>query len=392
MIDFEYCAPTKILFGRGMESRAGEQVKAAGGTKALIHYGGKSAQASGLLDRVCNSVREAGLEYVLLGGVEPNPRISLARKGVELCRKEQVDFLLAVGGGSVVDSAKAIGFGLANQCDPWEIYQRETVPEACTPIGVILTIAAAGSEMSDSSVLTNEDGWLKRGFNSPLCRSRFSILNPELTFTLPPFQTACGCVDILMHTMERYFTIVENVELTDRLSEGLMKTVLRNTPIVLAKPDDYDARAEIMWAGSLSHNGLMSTGRTMDFATHQLEHELSGMFDVAHGAGLSALWGSWARYVLPAGVGRFAQFAVNVMGCPMDFLHPIKTALAGVEAMEAFYRSIGMPARIKELGIELTPEQIQELAHKCSFFGKREIGNFQKLNEQDMMEIYRMAQ
>lgn len=303
-----------------------------------------------------------------------------------------MDFLLAVGGGSVADSAKAIGFGLANQCDPWEIYQRETVPEACTPIGVILTIAAAGSEMSDSSVLTNEDGWLKRGFNSPLCRSRFSILNPELTFTLPPFQTACGCVDILMHTMERYFTIVENVELTDRLSEGLMKTVLRNTPIVLAKPDDYDARAEIMWAGSLSHNGLMSTGRTMDFATHQLEHELSGMFDVAHGAGLSALWGSWARYVLPTGVGRFAQFAVNVMGCPMDFLHPIKTALAGVEAMEAFYRSIGMPTRIKELGIELTPEQIQELAHKCSFFGKREIGNFQKLNEQDMMEIYRMAQ
>lgn len=391
MLNFEYYTPTKVIFGKETEKEVGKEIKEFGCKKVLVHYGSESAKKSGLLDKVFDSLKAEDIDFVSLGGVVPNPRISKVYEGVELCRKENVDFILAVGGGSVIDSAKAIGYGLANNCDAWKIYTREVIPKSCTPVGVILTIAAAGSEMSNSSVITNEDGWLKRGANYDLCRPKFAIMNPELTYTLPKYQTSCGSTDILMHTMERYFTQVSNVELTDRMSEGLMKTVINNTLILMREPENYDARAEVMWAGSLSHNGLTGTGRMPDFATHQLEHELGGMFDVAHGAGLAALWGSWARYVYKANVSKFTQFAVNVLGCDMDFQNPENTALAGIEKMEEFYRKIEMPTSIKEMGIEVTDEQIEEMAYKCSFFDKRKIGQFVKLNKQDMIEIYKMA-
>ncbi len=391
MKNFSYYTPTRVVFGKGAELQTGELIKAQGAKKALIHYGGGSVKRTGLLDRICQSLDEAGVEYVLLGGVVPNPRMSKVYEGIELCRREGVDFLLPVGGGSVIDSAKAIGYGLCYDGDVWDFYAKKAVPKACAPIGAVLTLSAAGSEMSDSSVLTNEDGWLKRGCNSDLCRCRFAVMNPELTYTLPPYQTACGATDILMHTMERYFTREPDTSLTDALAEGLMRTVIESARTALRDPQNYDARAQIMWAGSLSHNGLTGCGTVGDWASHQLEHELGGMFDVAHGAGLAAIWGSWARYVYKEDPARFAQFAVNVLGCKNDFADPRRTALRGIEAMEDFYRSIGMPTNLRELGVEPTEEQFRELAYKCSFQNTRTIGGFKVLNIDDIEAIYRMA-
>jgi alcohol dehydrogenase YqhD (iron-dependent ADH family) len=357
----------------------------------LVHFGGSSAKKSGLLDRVFDSLTISGIDYVTLGGVIPNPRLSKVYEGIELCKKENVDFILAVGGGSVIDSAKAIGYGMVNDCDVWNLYEGKAQATGCLPVGVILTISAAGSEMSNSSVITKEEGWLKRGCNTEYARCKFAIMNPELTYTLPPYQTESGCTDILMHTMERYFTMERSMEVTDSISEGLMRTVIRNAKILMAEPQSYDARAEIMWAGSLSHNGLTGCGSVGDWACHQLEHELDGMFDVAHGAGLSAVWGSWARYVYKTNVMRFVQFAVNVLGVSNDFNDHEMTALEGIKAMEDFYRSIGMPSSIRELGVELTDEQIHELSYKCSFKNTRTIGNFQILNIEDIKKIYTMA-
>ena len=392
MENFEYYAPTRVVFGKDSEEQAGELVKEYGATKVLIHYGGKSARESGLLDRICQSLTRAGVPYVTLGGVVPNPRISLVREGIRLCKKEGVDFLLAVGGGSVIDSAKAIGYGLYNDCDPWLFYARKAQARGCTPIGAILTIAAAGSEMSNSSVLTNEDGWLKRGYSTNYARCKFAVMNPELTYTLPPYQTACGCADILMHTMERYFSHAPHTELTDGICEALLRTVIRNAQILMKEPLDYHARAEVMWAGSLSHNGLTGCGTTGDWATHQIEHELGGMFDVAHGAGLAAVWGSWARYVYLEGPEKFAQFAVNVMGIPKESCASTEElALAGICAMEDFYRSIGMPTSLKELGVQPTDAQMKEMAEKCVFFGARTVGGFRVLHAEDVEKIYHMA-
>ena len=313
-------------------------------------------------------------------------------EGIELCKKEKVDFILAVGGGSVIDSAKAIGYGIANDCDVWDLFTGTQIPTGCLPIGVILTIAAAGSEMSNSCVITKEEGWLKRACNTDYGRCKFAIMNPELTFSLPQYQTQSGCADILMHTMERYFGTGKTMELTDGFSEVLMKTVIRNAKILIKDPSNYDARAEIMWAGSISHNGLTGCGTTGgDWAPHQLEHELGGMFDVTHGAGLAAVWGSWARYVYKTSESRFAQFAVNVLGVPNNFNDTNKTALEGIKVMEDFYRSIGMPISIRELGVEATDEQIHELAYKCSFQNTRTIGRFQILKMEDMEEIFKMA-
>ncbi|HEX9025404.1 MAG TPA: iron-containing alcohol dehydrogenase [Clostridium sp.] len=391
MENFEFYAPTRVVFGKDAEAQVGALVKAQNCKKVLVHFGGSSAKKSGLLDKVFESIKNAGISYVSLGGVVPNPRLSKVYEGIELCKKEGVDFILAVGGGSVIDSAKAIGYGMANDCDVWDIYSKKVEAIGCLPVGVILTIAAAGSEMSNSSVITNEDGWLKRGCNTEYARCKFAIMNPELTYTLPKYQTASGCTDILMHTMERYFTKVKSIELTDRISEGLMKTVINNVKILMKNPKNYDARAEVMWAGSLSHNDLTGCGSVGDWSCHQLEHELGGMFDVAHGAGLAAVWGSWARYVYKTDVTRFAQFAVNVMGVSNDFRAPEKVALEGIEAMENLYYSIDMPTSISELGIELTDEQIDELAYKCSFMNTRSIGSFQKLNMEDIKKIYTMA-
>ena len=391
MTNFEYYTPTRVVFGKGSEKKTGELVKEYGATKVLIHYGGESAKRSGLLDRICVSLDEAGVSYVLLGGVVPNPRLSLVHTGMELVRKEGADFLLAVGGGSVIDSAKAIGYGVYNDCDPWLFYSKQAQAKGCLPVAAVLTIAAAGSEMSDSSVITNEDGWLKRGYSSNYCRCKFAVMNPELTYTLPPYQTASGCVDIMMHTMERYFTHETHTELTDGICEALLRTVMHNAKILKENPSDYDARAEVMWAGSLSHNGLTGCGTVGDWASHQIEHELGGMFDVAHGAGLSAIWGSWARYVYEENIDRFAQFAVRVMGVPQTDGSAKDLAQKGICAMEDFYRSIDMPTSLAALGIRPSDAQIQELAEKCVFFGKRTIGNFKVLNGEDVAKIYQRA-
>ncbi|WP_315068838.1 iron-containing alcohol dehydrogenase [uncultured Clostridium sp.] len=391
MENFEFYTPTKVVFGKGTEMQVGALVKAQNCKKVLVHFGGNSAKKSGLLDRVFESLKREDIDYISLGGVVPNPRLSKVYEGIELCKKEGVDFILAVGGGSVIDSAKAIGYGMANDCDVWDIYTRKAEVAGCLPIGAILTISAAGSEMSDSSVITNEDGWLKRGFNSNYSRCKFAIMNPELTYTLPKYQTASGAVDILMHTMERYFTQSKSMEITDNISEGLMRTVINNAKILMTEPKNYEARAEIMWSGSLSHNGLTGCGSIGDWACHQLEHELGGMFDVAHGAGLAAVWGSWARYVYKSNVTRFAQFAVNVMGVSNDFRNPEKVALEGIKAMENFYHQIDMPTSISELGVRLTDEQIDELSYKCSFKNTRTIGSFKQLNTEDMKDIYVMA-
>ena len=391
MVNFESFTPTKVVFGKNAEEKTGELVKAQGCKKVLVHYGGQSAKKSGLLDRICASLEKEGISYVTLGGVVPNPHLSKVHEGIEVCKKEGVDFILAVGGGSVIDSGKAIGYGVANEGEVWDFYAKTRIPEACLPIGAVLTIAAAGSEMSDSSVITNEDGWLKRGCNNNLCRCRFAIMNPELTYTLPPYQTASGCVDIMMHTMERYFTREENTALTDGIGEALLRTVMESAQTLARDPENYNARAQVMWASSLSHNGLTGCGTIGDWSCHQLEHELGGMFDVAHGAGLAAVWGSWARYVYKEKPERFAQFAVNVMGVTNDFSDPEKTALEGIRKMEEFYRSIHMPTNIRELGVELTEEQVEQLAYKCSFMEKRTIGQFKVLDRNDMEEIYRMA-
>ena len=395
MNDFRLYTPTQIVFGRGAEEQAGQLIRSFGGTRVLVHYGGRSARDSGLLNRVLRCLDGAGLPHAELGGAVPNPRLSKVREGIRLCREEGVDFLLAVGGGSVIDSCKAIGYGVPREGDVWELFEGTARPAACLPIGCVLTLAAAGSEMSDSCVITNEEGWKKRGVNSDLCRLRFAALNPELTYTLPPYQTACGCTDILYHTMERYFSGPEESEPTDSMAEGLMRAVLRAAPRALEDPRDYEARACIMWAGSLSHNGLTGcgrggNGRIGDWASHQLEHELSGMFDVAHGAGLAALWGSWARYVMDAAPERFARFARNVMGTAPGG-DSREEALAGIAALENFLRSIGMPVNIRELGVELDEENIRQLACKCSFEGKRTIGSIKILDREDMEEIYRRA-
>lgn len=391
MENFEYYTPTKVVFGKGAETETGKLVKAQGCRKVLVHYGSNSAEKSGLLERIFCSLGEAGIPYVSLGGVVPNPRLSLVYKGIELCRREGVDFILAVGGGSVIDSAKAIGYGAANEGDVWDFYAKKRTADGCLPIGVVLTISAAGSEMSNSSVITNEEGWLKRGYKTDFARPRFAVMNPELTMTLPAYQTASGCVDIMMHTMERYFNQSVNMELTDGISEHLIRTVMKNALILVQEPDNYEARAEVMWAGSLSHNGLTGCGTDGgDWACHQLEHELGGMFDVAHGAGLAAVWGSWARYVADARPERFAQFAVNVMGVEPG-QDDMATALRGIEKMEDFYRAVGIPVCIKEMGIDLTEEQTRALAEKCSFFGTRTIGCVKKLDQEDMYRIYKAA-
>lgn len=391
MENFQYYTPTKIIFGRGAEEQTGQLAAEQGCEKVLVHYGGGSVVRSGLLERIYRSLDAIGISYVSLGGVVPNPRLSLVYEGIRLARKEQVDFILAVGGGSVIDSAKAIGYGVANEGDVWDFYEKRRTAKACLPIGVVLTIAAAGSEMSDSSVITKEEGWLKRGYSSNYARARFAVMNPELTMTLPKYQTASGCVDIMMHTMERYFNRSENMEMTDGISEHLLRTVMKNAKILMNEPDNYQARAEVMWAGSLSHNGLTGCGTGGgDWASHQLEHELGGMFDVAHGAGLAAVWGSWARYVMDAALERFAKFAVNVMGVEPE-AEKIKTAQKGIEAMEDFYRALNMPVCIGDMGIELAEEQMRELAEKCSHFGKRTIGCIKKLDQEDMYQIYKEA-
>ena len=392
MKDFNYYAPTRVVFGRESEARLPELVKQYGGTKVLIHYGGGSARRYGLLDKVEQMLNDAGIDFVELGGVVPNPLLSKVKEGIGLCCREGVDFILAVGGGSVIDSAKAIAYGVPYEGDVWDFWDGKAVPQACLPVGVMLTIPAAGSEMSSSCVITQDEGMLKRGVNSDLCRCKFAIMNPERTYTLPPFQTAAGATDIMMHTMERYFSKYEDALLTDAIAEALLRTVKEAVPEVLKNPEDYRYRAAIMWASSLSHNDLTECGTEKDFACHKLEHELSGLFGVTHGAGLAAIWGSWARYVMDKHLNRFVQFAVNVMGVRNDFTDPRATALRGIEAIERFFDQIGMPTSIPGLiGRQATEEEIETLVAKCSRGGRMNIGAMEVLNPADMTAIYRLA-
>lgn len=394
MDHFAIHAPTQVIFGKETESQAGKWCKYYGAHKVLVHFGGHSAKKSGLLDRVCTSLKEAGLEYVLLGGVVPNPRLAMVRQGIELCREQGVDFILAVGGGSVIDSAKGIGYGLANPGDVWDYYAKKREVTACVPLGAVLTIAAAGSEMSNCSVITNEDGMLKRGLSTDYGYCKFAIMNPELTYSLPAYQTASGCTDIILHTLERYFTApeVHQLQIIDGIAETLLRTVMRNASIALSNPENYDARAEIMWCGTLSHNETTGDRTFGDWSCHQLEHELSSMFGVAHGAGLAAVWGSWARYVYEAYPHRFAQLATNVFNIPYNYNNIPATARAGIAAMESFFHHIGMPTSINELiGRDLTEEEVKELAYKCSFMNTRTIGQFKVLTISDMENIYRAA-
>lgn len=389
MFNFSYYTPTEVCFGRGTTDQVGGLVRKYGGKKVLIHYGGGSVIRSGLLDRVKKALEDSEIPYVELGGVVPNPHISKVYEGIELCRKENVNFLLAVGGGSVIDSTKAIGYGLANEGDVWDFFEHTRTAEACMPIGTILTIAAAGSEMSNSCVITKAEAAEKRAYDDDVSRPKFAIMDPELTMTLPDYQTACGCTDILMHTEERYFTNGGNMELTDRIAEALMRTVIENARILKKDPKNYDARAEIMWAGSLAHNGLTGCGNDGgDFASHMLEHEMGGMFDVAHGAGLAAIWPSWARYVYRDCLPRFKRFALNVMGVE-DKGTDEEIALAGIAAMEEFYHAIGMPTNMRELGIQPTEEQIREMARSCVLATGGTIGSAKVLREEDMIEIYK---
>ena len=392
MKDFNFYAPTRVVFGRQSEEQLPQLVRQYGGTKVLILYGGGSARRSGLLDKVEIMLNDADIPFVELGGVVPNPLLSKVKEGIGLCCREDVDFILAVGGGSVIDSAQAIGYGVPYEGDVWDFWEGKATPESCLPIGVMLTIPAAGSEMSSSCVITRDDGLIKRGINSDLCRCRFAIMNPERTMTLPDYQTAAGATDILMHTLERYFSKYEDMTLTDALAEALMRTVIDATPEVLKHPEDYRLRAQIMWAGSLSHNDLMECGTEKDFATHKLEHELSALFDATHGAGLAALWPSWARYVMDLHLSRFVQFAVNVMGVTNDFSDPRSTALKGIAAIERFFTQIGMPTTIPALiGRPATDEEIDTLVSKCSRGGKMNIGAMEILKPADMENIYRMA-
>ena len=392
MKDFNYYAPTEVVFGKKSEEQVAALVKKYGGTKVLVHYGGKSAVKSGLLDKVCNLLKAGGVDYVSLGGVVPNPRLSLAQQGIDLCRKEGVDFILAVGGGSVIDSSKCIGYGVPYEGNVWDFYLGKATPTKMLPIACVLTIPAAGSEMSESSVITNEDGDVKLGYSNNLSRPKFAIMNPCRTFTLPPYQTAAGVTDMMMHTMERYFTKDDDMDLTTDIAEAMLRSMKDAIFAVLKNPEDYRYRAQIMWGGSLMHNGLTGCGVSDDWATHQLEHELSGMFDVTHGAGLAAVWPSWARYVMHENLSRFVRFAVNVMDVPNDFTNPEATALKGIEAMERFYHAIGMPINIKELiGKEISDQEIKEMVRKCSRDYQRTCGCLKVLQAADMETIYKMA-
>lgn len=390
MDNFTFYSPTYFVFGKEEENNAGKYIKRFGGTKVLLHYGSGSVVRSGLLDRVKNSLKEEGIEFAELGGVKPNPRSGLVYEGIELCRKEQVDFILAIGGGSAIDSAKTIAMGALYDGDFWDFYQGRPITKAL-PVGTVVTIAAAGSEGSYNSVITNENGMYKRGTASDALRPVFSIMNPALTQTLPPYQTASGITDIMAHLFERYFTTSKEVEITDRLIEALLLTVIYEAPRVIENPDNYEARANIMWAGMMAHNNSCGVGRSQDWASHSIEHELSALYDCAHGAGLAVVFPAWMTYNMNHDVSRFAQLAVRVWGCQMDFSSPENTARAGIDALRSFLKSIGMPLTLSELGAK--EEDIQTMAHKACYGDGRKgtIGGFAKLNENDVISIYRLS-
>ena len=388
MENFEFCNPTRILFGRGAEEKVGQAV-AVYSKHILLHFGGGSIKVSGLYDRVTASLTKAGVTWVELGGVQPNPRLSLVQEGVRLCKQHQLGLILAVGGGSVIDSAKAIAMGAMIDGDVWDFYLGKGAPVAALPVGTVLTIPAAGSEASTGTVITNEIGWLKRAVNSELIYPRFSILNPELAFSLPKFQVASGIADIMAHLMERYFTNVKHVSFIDRLLEATMKTLITQAPLVLGNPQDYDAWSELMWAGTIAHNNLLNTGRVGDWASHQIEHEISGIYDVTHGAGLAVVFPAWMKYVLKHDLNRFVQWSVRVWNVEMDVYNPEAVALAGIASLEAFFHSIGLGTKLADL--DVPSDRIDEMADKCTEGNTQPAGNFVLLDRNAVKKILQLA-
>ena len=389
MLNFEFYNPARIIFGKDSEKAVGKMIKDFGAKKVLLHYGGNSIKNIGLYDKVVASLQEAGISFVELGGAQPNPRLSLVRKGIELCKENDIDFILAVGGGSTIDSAKGIAAAMKNEKDIWEYYMNDPsgIKDAL-PIGVILTIPAAGSETSDSSVITNEDGDYKRAISGECLTPKFAIMNPELTFTLPPYQTACGASDIFAHLMERYFTQVKNVDFTDRLIEASMKTILINAPMALKEPENYDIRAEIMWVGTVAHNNLLNTGRKGDWGSHNIEHEISGIYDLAHGAGLSIVFPAWIRYVYKENIDKFVQFAVRVFDVQLAFDDKDRIVEEMLVRMEDWYKKMGLPTRLSHVNIG--SDRLEEMARKC-LDGRNSIGSFKELKEKDVLEILKLA-
>ena len=385
MDNFVFVNPTKMIFGKGTETRVGSEVK--GYKKVLLHYGGGSIKKSGLYERVTASLREEGVEWVELGGVKPNPLLSLVQRGIQVCRENSVDFILAVGGGSVIDSAKAIAIGVPYDGDVWDFYEGKAKTQAALPVGVVLTIAAAGSESSNGSVITRAEGQLKRPYGDTLMFPKFAILNPELTYTLPVYQTACGIADIMAHIMERYFTQTERVDFTDRLCEATLKTIITFGPRAIANPNDYEARAEVMWAGAIAHNGLLGTGRLPDWGSHNIEHEISGIYDVAHGAGLAVVFPAWMKYVYTLNIQRFVQFAVRVWDVDYAFTDPQGIAMEGIRRMESFFSSIGLPVTLNELHVPA--DRLEEMSETATRKGP--LGNFKKLYQGDVLQILNLA-
>lgn len=389
MENFDFYSPTYFAFGKGKECEVGALVKRFGGSKVLLHYGGGSVKHNGVFDSVTKSLNEAQIPYIELGGVKPNPRSGLVYEGIELCRKEKIDFILAIGGGSTIDSAKAIALGVPYEGDFWDFYRTNTPVVNALPVGTVLTIAAAGSEGSGDTVITNEENMLKWAAHGDVLRPKFSVLNPEFTCTLPAYQTACGITDIMMHVCERYFTNTADVEFTDRLCEAVLKAMIEEAPKVMNNLTDYEARANIMWAGMIAHNNIVGVGREQDWASHEIEHELSALYDCAHGAGLAVIAPAWMKFVYKHDVNRFAQFAVRVWGCDMNFAHPEITALEGISRFENFLRSIGMPVNFAELGAkeEDIPAMVRQL---CKHENER-VGNFVEIGAKEAEAIFRLA-
>lgn len=392
MQSFEFKCPTEVVFGRDAELKTADKIKDYGGSRVLLLYGGGSAVRSGLIARIEKILSGTGLPFETIGGVQPNPRLAFARQALERAKTFHADFVLAVGGGSVIDTAKAVAIGLANpEHDIWDFWTRKAQVTGSYPVGVVLTIPAAGSETSDSAVLTDEENKRKRGLNTDFNRPRFAIMNPQLTYTLPLFQLSCGITDMLMHTLERYFTVDQNNQLTDEIAEAVMRVIIRNGPVAYHKQNDYDAMSELMWCGSISHNNLTGLGNAKDFSVHQLGHELSAMFDTAHGASLSALWGSWAHYVMPSAPERFARYAENVLGVKTGTTE--EKAKAGIQLTVHFFRSLGMPTCLSELqGVGIQPDDVlHQLASNCMYGGTRTVGTFCKLDIPAAYEIYKSA-
>lgn len=386
MENFIFQNETKIIFGKDTELEVGVEVSGYG-KKILFHYGGGSIKRTGLYDKVVQALKDNAVSFIELSGVKPNPRISLVKEGIELCKRENIDFILAVGGGSVIDSAKAIAAGVKYSGDVWDFFEGKAEVKEAIPIGTILTIPATGSETGDTTVITNADGWYKRALSHPTLRPKFAILNPELTFTLPDYQTAAGGVDIISHVFERYFTNTPNVDLTDRLCEATLKCMIKNLPIALEEPDNYAVRAEIMWAGTIAHNGLLGTGRAEDWASHMIGHEISAIYDLTHGATLSIVFPAWMEYVYLENIDRFVQYSTRVWNVEMDYDNPERTALEGIRKTKEFFKKIGMPTSLSEANIP--GDKIEEMAEKCVLSGP--VGNIKKLYKDDVIKILEMA-